>query len=224
MFQPNDLPEERRLLIATSNRSKVREIVALLAGLQISLRSLDDFTAPLPEPAETGSTFEENALLKADHYYRLTGWTSLADDSGLVVDALNGAPGIYSARYAGEGATDEMNLRRLLAALEAIPAERRNARFVCSLALVGERCRETFEGSCEGIIAREPQGTGGFGYDPIFFDPELNCTFAQLTPEQKAARSHRGRALRAARDFLERRAGGLRNGAAISDATLRPES
>jgi len=188
-----------QLLIATTNPGKVAEITVLLAGLPCRVSGL----TALPEAAETGATFTENALIKAEHYHALTGWLTLADDSGLVVDALGGAPGIYSARYAGAGASDAARIAKLLDELKDVPAARRTARFVCSVALVGPHLRRTFEGTCEGVIAREPRGDGGFGYDPIFIDAELGRSFAELTREEKAARSHRGRALAAARSFLE---------------------
>lgn len=192
--------EERRLLVATTNAGKAAEIARILAGLPLQIISLAGLD-PLPEAEETGETFAENALLKADHYHRLTGMLVLADDSGLCVDALGGAPGIYSARYAAS--SSEM-VPKLLAALEGVPEEKRTARFVCAVAVVGEGRREVFHGECEGRIAFEPSGSGGFGYDPVFIDPETGLTFAELSPEQKAARSHRGRALEAAREMLSR--------------------
>ena len=192
-----------KLLLATSNPGKITEIAGLLSGLPCQVIGLSDLSQWLPTVAETGATFTENALVKAEHYYALTGLTTLADDSGLEVDALGGAPGIYSARYAGEGASDATRLAKLLAEMRDVPDGKRTARFVCSLALVGPQWKRTFEGRCEGMIAREPRGSGGFGYDPIFVDLELGRTFAELTREEKATRSHRGRALMAAREFLE---------------------
>jgi XTP/dITP diphosphohydrolase len=192
------------LLIATSNPDKVNELGAMLRGLPCRLIGLTDLPRALPPVEETGATFTENALLKAEHYHTLTRIVALADDSGLAVDALGGAPGVLSARYGGPGATSAEQIAKLLAEMRDVPEEARTARFICSLALVGDGFRQTFEGRCEGIITRAPRGTGGFGYDPIFFDPELGSTFAELTREEKAARSHRGRALAAARDFITR--------------------
>ena len=192
-----------KLLIATTNAGKVAELRALLGDLPCEVAGLSDLAQPAPPVDETGATFAENALLKADHYFAHAGWTTLADDSGLEVEALGGAPGVYSARYAGEGASDAERTAKLLGELEGVPDSRRAARFVCAVALVGPQFRRTFEGSCGGVIARAPRGGGGFGYDPVFVDAELGRTFAELTREEKAARSHRGRALAAARAFLE---------------------
>jgi len=192
-----------KLLIATSNPGKITEITALLRGLPCQVIGLSELPRSLPTVAETGASFTENALIKAAHYQALTGLTALADDSGLEVEALGGAPGVYSARYAGEGASDAARIARLLNEMKDLPDDQRTARFVCSLALVGSRVRRIFEGRCAGVIAGEPRGSGGFGYDPIFVDVELDRTFAELTREEKARRSHRGRALMAAREFLE---------------------
>lgn len=197
----------KTLLIATSNQGKVVELTALLAGLPFRVIGLDDLPDRHPSPEETGATFLENALLKADYFHARTGLLTLADDSGLVVDALDGRPGVYSARYGGEGLSSREQIRLLLAELENVPQERRTARFVCGIAMVGENLRRTFEGSCEGTIALEPRGEGGFGYDPVFIDAELGRSFAEISREEKAARSHRGEALRAARQFLERLGG-----------------
>ena len=190
-------------MIATSNADKVRELEAMLGGLPGRILGLADLPQPLPAVEETGETFVANALLKAEHYHALTGLLALADDSGLVVDALGGRPGVHSARYGGPGATSEAQLARLLDELRDVPAEARTARFVCSLALVGPGVREVFEGTCEGLIAFAPRGAGGFGYDPVFIDVELGRTFAELSPEEKSSRSHRGKALRAAIEYLE---------------------
>jgi XTP/dITP diphosphohydrolase len=191
-----------RLLIATSNAGKIAEIASLLAGLPCQVIGLNDWPEPVPAVAETGATFSENALLKAEYYHAQTGLLTLADDSGLEVAALGGAPGLYSARYAGAGASDAARVTKLLEEMKAVPDEKRAARFVCSIALVGPQLRRAFEGTCEGVIARAPRGERGFGYDPIFVDIELGRTFAELTPAEKAARSHRGRALDLARNFL----------------------
>jgi XTP/dITP diphosphohydrolase len=191
------------LLIATSNQGKIVEIVALLEGLNWRVIGLSDLPRTPPPVEETGSTFIENALIKAEHYFNRTNLITLADDSGLVVDALGGRPGVYSARYGGEGLNNARQIVKLLDELKDVPQASRTARFVCSIAVAGPGWSRTFEESCEGLIAFEPRGSGGFGYDPIFFDPEVGCTFAELTQEEKAARSHRGKALREARKFLE---------------------
>ncbi|MGE0127988.1 MAG: XTP/dITP diphosphatase [Blastocatellales bacterium] len=197
----------RNLLIGTSNRGKVIEIAALLEGLNCEVIGLEDLPQVPPPVEETGTTFAENALIKADYYHGITGLITLADDSGLEVDALDGRPGVYSARYGGEGLSSADQIALLLKEMKDVPEEKRTARFVCSVALTGARggssVRQTFEGRCEGRIADAPRGSGGFGYDPIFIDAELGRTFAELAREEKAARSHRGKALRAARDFLE---------------------
>lgn len=195
------------LLIATTNPGKVAEINDLLAGLNCRVIGLADLPQALPIVEETGTTFTENALLKAEHYHQRTGLLTLADDSGLVVDALDGRPGVYSARYGGAGLSSTEQINLLLAELKDVPAEKRTARFVCCIALVGElageQLRQTFERSCEGLIANAPRGAQGFGYDPIFIDAELGRTFAELSREEKAARSHRGQALRATNAFLK---------------------
>ncbi len=192
-----------KLLIGTTNEGKLAEITALLGGLPCKVMGLVDYPQPLPPIAETGSTCAENALLKAEHYYQLTGLLTLADDSGLMVDALGGAPGIYSARYAGAEASDAERNASLLDEMKKVPEAERTARFICSIALVGPQLKRVFEGRCEGMIARAPRGQYGFGYDPIFIDAELGRTFAEMTREEKAVRSHRGKALTAVRDFLQ---------------------
>jgi XTP/dITP diphosphohydrolase len=192
----------RSLLIATTNTGKIMEISELLADLPFLVLSLTDLTDFYPAPEETGETYAENALLKADYYQSRTGILTLADDSGLAVDALNGAPGVYSARYAGEGASSAMMVAKLLTALEAIPMSKRSAHFTCAVAIVGDGVREVFEGRCDGMIAMAAQGDGGFGYDPVFIDPHTGRTFAELTSQEKATRSHRGLALRKVREFL----------------------
>ena len=207
--QPNAQPHT--LLIATSNAGKVAEIAFLLEGLNCCVIGFDDLLEVPPTVEETGATFAENAMLKAVHYHALTGLLTLADDSGLEVDALEGRPGGYSARYGGEGLTSAQQIELLLNEMNDVPDERRTARFVCSIAVVGEiveggrvekALRQTFEGRCEGLIARQPRGSSGFGYDPVFIDLETGCTFAELTREQKAGHSHRGKALRQTREFL----------------------
>jgi len=190
------------LLIATHNKGKVSEISALLEGLNCRVIGFNDLPDTPPVVDETGETFAENALLKAEQYHQLTGFLTLADDSGLAVDVLDGRPGVYSARYGGENLTSREQISLLLDELKEVPMEQRKARFVCSIALIGEGVRQMFEGQCEGLITYEPRGDGGFGYDPIFLDTELQRTFAELSPEEKSARSHRALALRPAIAFL----------------------
>jgi XTP/dITP diphosphohydrolase len=195
------------LLIATSNKGKVAEIAAMLEGLDCRAIGLEDLPQVPPPVEETGTTFVENTLIKADYYHQATGLLTLADDSGLEVDSLDGRPGVYSARYGAEGLSGNQQIELLLEEMKGATAEERTARFVCSIAVVGaiggREIRETFEGRCEGSIALAPRGAGGFGYDPIFIDSELDRTFAELSPEEKSSRSHRGKALRAAIEYLE---------------------
>ena len=192
----------RRLVLATANRGKARELGALLGpGWEILLQS-ECGVAPVEE---TGATFGENALLKARHAAAATGLPALADDSGLEVDALGGAPGVYSARYAGPGASDAQNIDRLLAELAGVPPEQRTARFRCVLAFVRDAADPRpliAEGAWEGRITGAPRGINGFGYDPVFEDPALASTAAELAPAAKNERSHRGRALRILGDLL----------------------
>lgn len=186
------------LVIATHNRNKVVEFGRILRPLGVRAVS-----AELPEVEETGKTFAENAFLKADSACRATGRPAVADDSGLAVGALGGAPGIYSARYAGEGAPNEARIKKLLSALKGVPAEKRGAQFVCAICCVfpnGDRI--TAQGRCQGRIAFAPKGEGGFGYDPVFLFGER--TFAELSPEEKDRVSHRGKALRAFAEKLKR--------------------
>lgn len=184
----------RKLLVATHNQGKVREYRELLAGIPVEVTYLDPEGITL-EVAETGATFEENARLKASTYAALSGLWTWADDSGLEVDALDGGPGVYSARYAGANATDADRYRKLLDALAGIPWDQRTARFRCTVALVApEGMVRTVDGVCEGIIAFGPAGSNGFGYDPVFYLPDQDQTMAQLSPEVKNQVSHRGRA------------------------------
>lgn len=188
-----------RVVLATHNPGKLAELRALLAGLGPEVLGLADFPAIGPIP-ETGATFSENARQKALTVCRATGLVSLADDSGLCVDALGGAPGVYSARYAGEEASDAANNAKLLAAMADVPALARSCRFVSVVAAVAPDGRElTATGVWEGLLGFAPDGTGGFGYDPLFIDPDLGTTAARLSPEAKNARSHRGKALAALR-------------------------
>ena len=192
----------RRLLIATTNEGKVRELRALLDGLNVELLSLGQL-AEMPAPVEeTGETFAENALLKAEYYFARTGITTLADDSGLEVEALGGRPGVRSARYGGEGLGDAERNSLLLAEMVEVAKGMRGARFVCVLALVDATRRETFEGYCEGAITTAPLGSGGFGYDPIFVAAETGESFATMSSAEKNRHSHRGQALERLRQFL----------------------
>ncbi|MEW6730432.1 MAG: RdgB/HAM1 family non-canonical purine NTP pyrophosphatase [Acidobacteriota bacterium] len=189
------------LLVATKNQGKVAEICQLLTSLTWTIINLGEFPT-LQEPAEVGSSFAENALIKGHYYHTKTGLLTLSDDSGLEVDALNGAPGIYSARYAGEQADDRIRCEKLLTALTGIPDEHRTARFTCAIAIVGKQTEQVFISSVEGRILHSPRGQGGFGYDPIFEYPPLSKTFAELTNNEKAMVSHRGRALAQVCDFF----------------------
>lgn len=184
----------RKLLIATHNPGKAREYRALLADLPLDVTYLDA-EGITHEVDETGATMAENARLKAREYAQLSGLWTWADDSGLEVDALDGAPGVYSARYAGEGKTDADRYRKLLDALTGVPWDRRTARFRCAVALATpEGELRVTEGVCEGVIAFGPAGSNGFGYDPVFYMPEHGATMAQLPQEVKNRVSHRARA------------------------------
>jgi len=192
------------LTVASSNPGKLREYRALAAsaGASIELALLSNFGA-LPKFEEVANTFAENAMGKALHYSRFSEGPVMADDSGLVVPALRGAPGVRSARYAGPGASDADRIRKLLDAMRGKKGEERRARFVCVVALAerGEP-RGVFSASAEGELLDAPRGESGFGYDPIFFFPDLGKTFAEITPEEKNQHSHRGKAFRKALDFL----------------------
>lgn len=195
----------KELILATHNRGKVEELRGLLQDLPIRIKSLHDFPE-ITEIEETGSTFRENAQIKAKAVFELTGLCSLADDSGLEVDWLQGKPGIYSARYAGEQATDEDNNRKLLAELEGLPLEERSARFrsvICGFLPSGQEIYT--EGICEGRIALEPVGDQGFGYDPLFLlAPDFQRTMAELPLGEKNSISHRGRAFRQLKPLITR--------------------
>ncbi len=195
-----------KIVLASGNAGKLRELAGLLAPQGVAV--LPQAAFGIETPPETGTTFRDNALLKARHVARLTGLPALADDSGIEVDALQGRPGVYSARYAGEGASDEANLRKLLAELDGVPQAERGARYQCVIALV--RSPEDPDpllatGTWEGQIERAPRGSGGFGYDPVFLPCGSTRTAAELDPVEKNAVSHRGQALRA----LSTRAGEL---------------
>ncbi len=194
--------EPLTLVVATKNPGKLREIASLAADLPLLLRPLGDYPN-LEEIKEDGTTFFENALRKATRAVQCTQTAAIADDSGLEVDALQGAPGIYSARYAGEGASDEENVQKLLEAMTGVPPERRGAQFRCVLVLAEpEKEPVAFEGIWRGRISLEPAGRGGFGYDPVFFLPERGVTVSQLSLEEKNRLSHRAQALRRLRDWL----------------------
>ena len=201
-----DMNEPSELLVATSNAGKVRELESALSGLPLRLRLLNEF-ADVPEAEETGETFAENAALKARHYSAHTRLLTLSDDSGLVVDALGGAPGVYSARYAGKSATYDERIRKLLEEIEAAGDRERSARFVCVIAVAEPSTGEllTFEGRCEGRISREPRGAGGFGYDPIFIPEGHTQTFGELPEEIKRTIGHRALAVEAASRYLRER-------------------
>jgi XTP/dITP diphosphohydrolase len=193
------------LLVATTNQGKFAEVQAFLKSLPlaiVSLRSLGSW----PAVVEDGATFEENALKKARALAEYSGMITLADDSGLEVDALNGAPGIYSARYAGEEGNDDKNNEKLFRELQGIAEDRRSARFVCALALCAPKLRGmkewTVRESCEGRIAFELRGPNGFGYDPLFFYPPFGKTFGEIDRETKATVSHRGKALKKLAEML----------------------
>lgn len=192
-----------RIVFASNNPGKVREVGEILAGLNIEVIAQSEFQ--VPEVEETGLSFVENAIIKARHAAAYSGLPALADDSGLEVDALLGAPGIYSARFAGEQANDEDNLNKLLAELATREKATRSARFQCLMVLVAHASDPTpliCQGTWAGEITDQPAGDNGFGYDPVFYIPELHCTSAQLKPEQKNAISHRGKALKCLLDKL----------------------
>ena len=191
------------VVVATRNSKKVAEIGRILDGTAVGLRDLGEFPG-CPEVEETEDSFEGNALKKAREVAAFTGLPALADDSGLVVDALDGAPGVFSARYAGEDADDMDNNRKLLKELEGVPEERRTARFVCVIALsVPGGGEHVFEGRVEGRIGHESRGATGFGYDPLFVPEGHERTFAEMSGEEKDSMSHRGRALRKLREHFD---------------------
>jgi len=181
------------VVLATTNQNKVKEFKQLISGFPVTVKSLADFGS-LPEAIEDGSTFDENAYKKAHHYAKVLGLPAIADDSGLVVEALAGAPGVYSARYAGEAASDRDNCQKLLEEMRG--EANRKASFVCVLSIaVPSGPALTYEASCDGTILTEPRGTSGFGYDPLFYYEPLKKTFAELSVEEKNKVSHRGKVL-----------------------------
>jgi XTP/dITP diphosphohydrolase len=198
--EPVSLPV--KIVLATGNPGKVREIQRILGELGVDVVPQSEFG--VGDADETGTSFVENALIKARHASLMTGLPAIADDSGLVVDALEGRPGVYSARYSGPDATDESNIDRLLQELRGVPDERRTAAFHCCAVYVSpdDSTSLVAEGRWQGKILERRRGTAGFGYDPVFFDPECGRTAAELGPELKNACSHRGKALTALADML----------------------
>lgn len=192
----------QKLVIATHNRKKAGEMVTILSRRfpEMEIVTLADFEGA-PEPDETGTTYNENARIKAESAFAFTGEWCVADDAGLEIDALDGAPGLYSKRFGGEDLPFQEKMAMILEKIKDAPS--RSARFRCNVALIGPDypCR-VFEAICEGVIAGQPSGGGGFGYDPIFFLPEQNCTMADLTAEQKHQISHRGKVLRRVGDEI----------------------
>lgn len=186
-----------KIVLASGNKGKLREFAQLFS--QFNTEVVPQSTFNVSEAEETGLTFVENAIIKARHACESTGLPAVADDSGIEVDALNGAPGIYSARYSGPGATDEKNLQALLTALDNTPESQRTARYQCVIVFMRHAKDPTpliCQASWEGLVLKTPQGDGGFGYDPIFWVEQHQCTAAELSAEQKHAISHRGKAIR----------------------------
>ena len=200
MPEKNDF--RRELVLASSNAGKLAELSAMLQPLGWKVSPQSKWVEE--EAVENGLSFIENALIKARHAARFSGLSALGDDSGLVVDALDGRPGVYSARYSGADATDESNIDKLLRELLGVPGEKRTAAFHCCAVFVSadDTTSLVAEGQWAGRILEQRRGTGGFGYDPVFFDPECGRTAAELGPELKNARSHRGKALAALADML----------------------
>ena len=194
------MPPFRRLVIATHNRKKAGEMIQILSARfpELEFKTLADYPNA-PEPEETGITYAENATIKSESATAFTNEWSLADDAGLEIDALDGAPGLHSKRFEGEDTPFPQKMARILDLLKNVPEEKRTARFRCCIALTEPTKSKTqttiFEATCEGRIALQPSGSGGFGYDPIFYLPQLGCTMADLTAEQKHAISHRGKVL-----------------------------
>ncbi len=190
------------IVLATRNKGKVREFLRLLTNLDLNILSMNDFP-DIGNIEESGTTFKANALLKAKAVSSITGLTAIADDSGLEVDALNGRPGIYSARYAGETASDKENYMKLLEEMKDVPEGDRGAAFVCTIAVSAPSGESiTAVGRCKGEIASEPEGEGGFGYDPVFHLRETDCTMASISKEEKNNISHRGKAVKELRKIL----------------------
>lgn len=193
----------RQIVVATTNPGKLRELRRALTGVPVRVLGLAE--VGIVPPPETGATFAENAVLKARHAAAVSGLIALADDSGLEVDGLGGAPGVYSARYAGEGAGDDANRQRLRRDLLPLAEGERTGRFRCAIAIAGpDGPADVVEGVCEGVLVTEPRGDGGFGYDSLFLLPERGLTMAQLSLEEKGTISHRARALERALPILHR--------------------
>ena len=183
-----------KIVLATHNRDKLREMASILGDFPIDLLTLDSFPE-IGEIIEDGNSLEENALIKAQTVFKLTKIPSWADDTGLEVDALNGEPGIYSARYAGESCSYSDNVNKLIENMLAVPQNNRTAQFKTAIAFVGENMELVSEGSVEGLIATEPKGVGGFGYDPVFYVPEKGKTYSEMSMKEKNQISHRGKAI-----------------------------
>ena len=183
-----------KIVLATHNRNKCREMASILGDFPIDLLTLDSFPE-IGEIIEDGNSLEENALIKARTVFKLTKIPSWADDTGLEVDALNGEPGIYSARYAGESCSYSDNVNKLIENMLAVPQNNRTAQFKTAIAFVGENMELVSEGSVEGLIATEPKGVGGFGYDPVFYVPEKGKTYSEMSMKEKNQISHRGKAI-----------------------------
>jgi XTP/dITP diphosphohydrolase len=191
-----------KIVLATNNRDKIREIKKILSGLQADVLTLEDFLG-FPKVVETGKTLEENAILKAETIFKFTHLPALADDSGLEVEALNGAPGVLSSRFAGEQCSYQDNNRRLLLMMKDVPVEKRGVKFVCVVAIAkGIGMVTTVRGEVNGVITTEEKGKNGFGYDPVFLIPRLNRTFAQLSLEEKNKISHRAQAFTKAKEII----------------------
>jgi XTP/dITP diphosphohydrolase len=197
------------IILASRNKKKIEELKNIIESggfsgkdVSVNIHTPDEFPQ-CEDVEEDGATFEANAIKKAAYIFECSGMTAVADDSGLVVDALNGAPGVFSARYAGEVTDDWANLRKLLREMKDVPDEKRGARFVCCIALADRSGIKTFMGHVEGRIGREPIGEKGFGYDPVFYPEGHERTFAEMTDEEKGSMSHRGRALRELQDYLK---------------------
>ncbi|WP_340084976.1 XTP/dITP diphosphatase [Siminovitchia sp. FSL H7-0308] len=194
----------KSIIVATKNKGKAKEFEQLFSRYGIEVKTLLDFP-DVPDVEETGETFAENAILKAETIAKLSGQYVVADDSGLMVDALDGRPGVYSARYAGPGKDDNANIDKVLQELDGVKEKDRTSRFYCALALAGPELKTiTVNGTCEGIILQERRGTGGFGYDPIFYVPSEDCSMAELTPETKNNISHRAQAMKKLERYIKK--------------------
>ncbi len=186
----------KKVIVATKNKGKAKDFEALFHPYGFSVLTLDDVADDM-DIEETGETFQENAILKAEALSQRLNMFVIADDSGLIIDALNGAPGVYSARYAGESKSDDANMDKVLEELSNIDEPDRTARFYCAIALAGPDFEtKTIYGTCEGVIAKEKKGTNGFGYDPIFYVPQFGKMMAELSAEEKGSISHRGNAIK----------------------------